>query len=304
MRSWKMFAFTLAVALGFAATAVAQPQPSTPAAAAGRTRPMERVLQEAAVERETARTGAGLLEATMRNMPSWPSRCADLLKELKGVLSEEQYNKVKEHLERMPPGPPEPPRGRRPEGREGPGDRPGRPGPGGREVPAIVPVECARGTARRGGPGGVEGRRGPGGPGGMERVLADLKLSDKQIEEAHKVLKANRERLLKEMREVLSEEQYNRFKERLENRRPPHAPPGATAAEVEQNRAATVRERLEYRSHHLLWAGSLTGPRNPTEGSLGCGWGVGDLRFRARGLVRKPSHNRAPQQGNRGRRGA
>jgi Spy/CpxP family protein refolding chaperone len=77
-----------------------------------------------------------------------------------------------------------------------------------------------------GGFGGVAGF----GPGGVERALADLKLSDKQKEEkAEAVVKANQEKvrklleesradLLKQMKDVLSEEEFLKFKEAVERR--------------------------------------------------------------------------------------
>jgi len=226
MRSWKMLASTLTVTLGFVATAAAQPRREPPSAPPpGGPGGMERLLQDLRLDEKQQEKVREVLKTHHEKMRKLAEQAReDLLKQLKGVLNEEQYNKVKEHLQRMPPGPPEPPRGQRPGGREGAGDRPGRPGPGG-------PREAAEG---RGGAGGAGRRRGAGGPGGMERILADLKLNDKQMEQARDVLRANRDRLLKEMKEVLSEEQYNRFKERLENRGPPTPPPGRRDREGER----------------------------------------------------------------------
>jgi Spy/CpxP family protein refolding chaperone len=68
------------------------------------------------------------------------------------------------------------------------------------------------------------------GPGGVERALADLKLSDKtKQEKAEAVVKAHqekvrklmddtREELLKQMKDVLSEEEFKTFKEAVERR--------------------------------------------------------------------------------------
>jgi hypothetical protein len=103
-----------------------------------------------------------------------------------------------------------------PPGFDGPGGPGGR-GPGGRGGP--------------GGPGGPRGPGGPGGPGGLERAVDDLKLSDKKKEKADAVLKAHQESvrklmdlansdLLLKMKDVLSEEEFKKFKEAVD-RRPP-----------------------------------------------------------------------------------
>jgi Spy/CpxP family protein refolding chaperone len=225
MRSWKMLASTLTVALGFVATAAAQPPRDPPPAPPGPPGGMAVILQDLRLSDKQQEKVQEILKAHHDKMRKQAEQARDdLLKQLKGVLSEEQYNKVKEPLQRMPLGLPDQPPGRRPGGREGAGDPLVRPGPG-------RPREGGEG---RGGPGGAGRQRGPGGPGGMERILADLKLNDKQMEQARDVLRANRERLLKEMKEVLSEEQYNRFKERLENRGPPTPPPGRRDREGER----------------------------------------------------------------------
>jgi EF hand len=82
----------------------------------------------------------------------------------------------------------------------------------------------------RGGPG--DGFR--GGRGGVEGALADLKLSDKKKETAEAAVKAYQENvrkltdlaradLLLKMKDVLSDEEYKKFKEALD--RPPGPPP-------------------------------------------------------------------------------
>jgi Spy/CpxP family protein refolding chaperone len=128
----------------------------------------------------------------------------DVVKQMKDVLGDDQYRKFKDAVSAQGPG------GRG--GRGGPGG-PGRGGPGG---PGF------------GGPGGP----GFGGPGGMERVLGTLKLTDKQKDKAEEVLKAHQEKvrmvmeqaheeLLKEMKDVLSDDQFKKFKNEVEQ-----APPG------------------------------------------------------------------------------
>jgi hypothetical protein len=80
-----------------------------------------------------------------------------------------------------------------------------------------------------GGAAGIGGVAGFG-PAGAERALADLKLSDKQKEEkaeavvkAHqekvrKLLEESRAELLKQMKDVLGEEEFLKFKEAMERR--------------------------------------------------------------------------------------
>jgi hypothetical protein len=96
--------------------------------------------------------------------------------------------------------------------------------------------------------GGVAGRGGPGVgfffgaggglfPGGVERALDDLKLSDRKKEEKaaaivsahrekiHKLLEESRADLLKQMKDVLSDEEFQKFKEAVERRPGPGARP-------------------------------------------------------------------------------
>jgi hypothetical protein len=95
-------------------------------------------------------------------------------------------------------------------------------GPGGR----------GRGDGFRGRPGGPGGFGPPGG--GLERTLGDLKLSDKKKETAEAAVKAYRENvrkltdlaradLLLKMKDVLSDEEFKKFKEAAERR--PGLPP-------------------------------------------------------------------------------
>lgn len=72
---------------------------------------------------------------------------------------------------------------------------------------------------------------GPGGPGPLERILDELKLTDKQKNKAEDILQAHhdqirkameeaRRKLLKEMKEVLSPEQLEQLEKALERQRP------------------------------------------------------------------------------------
>lgn len=100
--------------------------------------------------------------------------------------------------------------------------REGFAGPGGR----------GRGDGFRGRPGGPSGFGPPGA--GLERTLGDLKLSDKKKETAEAAVKAYRENvrkltdlaradLLLKMKDVLSDEEFKKFKEAAERR--PGLPP-------------------------------------------------------------------------------
>jgi Spy/CpxP family protein refolding chaperone len=89
-----------------------------------------------------------------------------------------------------------------------------------------------RGVAGLGGPGAgfFPGAGGGFAPGGVERALDDLKLSDKHKEaKAEAVVRAHREKvrklleesradLLKQMKDVLSDEEFQKFKEAVERR--------------------------------------------------------------------------------------
>ncbi len=81
------------------------------------------------------------------------------------------------------------------------------------------------------GPGGP-----PPGPGGLERVLEELKLDEKQQTRAEEILQAHHEKmrrlhdkarqeLLAQMKEVLGEEQFRQFQRAMENQRPGGPPP-------------------------------------------------------------------------------
>jgi Spy/CpxP family protein refolding chaperone len=129
----------------------------------------------------------------------------EMLKEMKEVLNKEQFERFREAMERRPPPPPGPggpPPDRRP---DGPPPPPPPPGPGFLGGPAL------------------------------ERALDEMKLSDKQKEQAHKTLRAHQDKvrrlldqarddLLKDMKEVLDKEQLEQFKKAIERRPPPPGP--------------------------------------------------------------------------------
>jgi hypothetical protein len=95
------------------------------------------------------------------------------------------------------------------------------------------------------GPGGPGGQPGPGGPGfgpppggpdGLARILEDLNLPEKTMDKADAIVRAHqrkmrrlmdqaREDLLKEMKPILSAEEFEKFKEALDRRPPPPPPP-------------------------------------------------------------------------------
>jgi Spy/CpxP family protein refolding chaperone len=91
-------------------------------------------------------------------------------------------------------------------------------------------ADLARGRGVRGFGAGRFPPPGGFGPGGVERALADLKLSDKTKEEkAEAVVKAHeekvrklmddtREEMLKQMKDILSAEEFKTFKEAVERR--------------------------------------------------------------------------------------
>jgi Spy/CpxP family protein refolding chaperone len=157
---------------------------------------------------------------------------AELRDKLMKILTPEQQKQLKEFRRGGPGGPS--------------GRGPGRPGEG-------RPPQEGRPGGERGGPppGGPGDQRpppppgaGPGdqppppppGPGGLERALEDLKLTDKQRAKADEVLKAHHEAvrkffeqsrtdLLKQMKDVLSEEQYRQFEKTLPAEPAPPPPP-------------------------------------------------------------------------------
>jgi Ca2+-binding EF-hand superfamily protein len=115
----------------------------------------------------------------------------------------------------------------------------------------------------------------------LERIVDELKLSRQNRDKAHDILRAHhekmrklheqaREDLLKQMKDVLSEEQLKEFKEALE-RRPPPPPPGGPGRSpqgvsvedlVERVMAfdkngdgKVTKEELPERMHHLLELG-------------------------------------------------
>jgi Spy/CpxP family protein refolding chaperone len=153
---------------------------------------------------------------------------AELRDKLMKILTPEQQKQLKEFRPGGPGGPPgrgpvRPGEGRPPqEGRPG-GDRGG-------------PPRGDRGGPPPGGPGDQPPPPPPG-PGGLERALEDLKLTDKQRAKADEVLKAHHEMvrkmfeqtrtdLLKQMKGVLSEEQYRQFEKAVPTEPPPPPPPG------------------------------------------------------------------------------
>ena len=93
------------------------------------------------------------------------------------------------------------------------------------------------GLGRQRGPGpGGPGFGPPGGPDGLERILEDLNLPEKTMDKADAVVRAHqrkmrklmdqaREDLLKEMKPILSTEEFEKFKEALDRRPPPPPPP-------------------------------------------------------------------------------
>jgi hypothetical protein len=121
---------------------------------------------------------------------------------------------------------------------------------------------------------------GPGGPGGLERILDEMKLTRQERDRAQEVLRAHhekmrklheeaREDLLKQMKDVLSEEQVKQLKEELD-RRPPPGPPGPgrgprgvpvedlverVMAFDKNGDGKVTREELPERMHHLLELG-------------------------------------------------
>jgi Spy/CpxP family protein refolding chaperone len=106
--------------------------------------------------------------------------------------------------------------------REGPPRGPGGPPPGG-------PGRLPPGGPPPGGPGGPP-------PGGLERALDELKLTDKQKTKAEEVIRAHHDRMrklfeqerdtmLKQMKEVLGEEEFKKFERAMENGRPGGPPP-------------------------------------------------------------------------------
>jgi Spy/CpxP family protein refolding chaperone len=196
----------------------------------------------------------------------------DLARQMKDILTEDQARQFKEALDRRPPGPPGGP-GRGPRGvpaddlvervlafdknKDGKvtkdelpermqhlielGDT-NKDGALDKEELTRLAAQLAR-EQPPSPPGGPPGRGGPGAPppgpdspGGLERLLDDLKLTDKQQEKAHKVADGYREKmrkqldgvrddLLKQMKDVLGADQYGQFKDALAKLRPPPGPP-------------------------------------------------------------------------------
>jgi Spy/CpxP family protein refolding chaperone len=196
MRSWKSFTSTLAVALVLAGTVAAQP-PRGPGGPGGPGGPpgagpiaIERILDDLKLTDKQKDKADEVLNAHHEKMrKALDQGRDDLVKEMKDVLTEDQLKKFNDVLTTQGPG----------RGPGGPGG-PGGPPPGG---PAGPP------------------------PGGPERVLDDLKLSDKQKAKAQDVLKAHMEKmrkqtdqvrddLVKGMKDVLDANQFTRFKAALE----------------------------------------------------------------------------------------
>jgi Spy/CpxP family protein refolding chaperone len=99
------------------------------------------------------------------------------------------------------------------------------------EVKALVDRLDRNGPARDPGPPPPGPGGPPPGPGALERTLDELKLTDEQKtradrivrahhEQVRKVLEQSRQDLLKQMKEVLDQEQFKEFEKALENQRP------------------------------------------------------------------------------------
>jgi Spy/CpxP family protein refolding chaperone len=172
----------------------------------------ERALEELRLSDKQKEQAHKILDAHHEEMRKLRDK---LLKEMKDVLDKDQFERFKDAVERTPPPPP---------------GRPGAPPPPppdrrpGADAPPPPPP-----------PGG------PGGPGGLERALDELKLSDKDKEKAHKVLQGHhekmrklfeqaREDLLKDMKDVLNKDQLEQFKKAMERRPPPGGPGGRPPA--------------------------------------------------------------------------
>jgi Spy/CpxP family protein refolding chaperone len=160
----------------------------------------ERVLEELRLSDKQKDQAHKILEAHHEEMRKLRDK---LLKEMKEVLDKDQFERFKEAMERTPPPPP---RG------------PGAPPPPDRRPNGPPPPP-------------------PGGPGGLERAIDDLKLSEKDKEKAHKILQAHhekmrrlaeqaREDLLKDLKDVLTKDQLEQFKKAMERRPPPPGGPG------------------------------------------------------------------------------
>jgi hypothetical protein len=191
MKNWTILASTLVVAVAITGVAVTQPPPGQPPPRGPGARPRG-VSADDLVERLMAFDKNKDGKVTKDELPERMHYLIELGDTNKdGALDRDEIKKLAARLSEE--GPPRP----------APGDRPPPPP--------------------------------PPGPGGLERILDDLKLSDKQLDKANVVLKAHHEKmrkiheqaradLLKEMKDVLSADQFKKFKDELEKQGPPGPP--------------------------------------------------------------------------------
>ncbi len=128
MQRWKFFAFAAVAAVAFTGAAVTQP-PGGPPPGGG----LEKILDDLKLSSQQQDQASEILKKHRDALRKFHEQAQqDLLTQLKGVLTKEQYQQFKDDLEFLPlPGDPKGP-GKGPKGPKGPKDGKGPKGPKGR----------------------------------------------------------------------------------------------------------------------------------------------------------------------------